>query len=228
MTLLSDTSSSLGKWLLTRRQRLPLWFFLLSILALLIARPFWIVPDSLWLNIPCLLVAFGGIVIRMLTVGYTPPGAQFQTQGMYAVCRHPLELGSFLIWSGILAYTGVLGWILCGLVLRGWLIEKILTTEETALCHKFGPAYYTYAISTSAILPLWKAWQTPQERFSWRRALRLFNRDLLGLLLAMLLISIFKGRVVSFGWTLDSFWIWTSAGTLILLFISQIVRKLAR
>ena len=171
MTLLSDTSSSLGKWLLTRRQRLPLWFFLLSILALLIARPFWIVPDSLWLNIPCLLVAFGGIVIRMLTVGYTPPGAQFQTQGMYAVCRHPLELGSFLIWSGILAYTGVLGWILCGLVLRGWLIEKILTTEETALCHKFGPAYYTYAISTSASRGMGGSCGNAHRSFSLQRLL---------------------------------------------------------
>ncbi len=228
MTLLSDSSTILGKWLLARRQRLPLWLFLLSILALLIARPFWITPDSLWLNIPCLLVAFGGMVIRMVTVGYTPPGAHFQTRGMYAVCRHPLELGSFLIWLSIFAYTGVLGWMLFGLVLRSWLIEKILTTEENALCRKFGADYYNYACSTSAILPLWKAWQTPEERFSWRRALRVFNRDLLGLILAMLLISVFKGRVVSFGWTLDSFWIWTSAGTAILLFISQIVRKLAR
>ena len=228
MTLLSDSSSTLGKWLLARRRRLPLWFFLLSILALLIARPFWIEPDSLWLNIPCLIVALGGIVIRMVTVGYTPPGAHFQTQGMYAVCRHPLELGSFLIWLSILAYTGVLGWMLCGLVLRSWLVEKILTTEENALCRKFGASYYNYAHSTSALLPCWKAWQTPAERFSWRRALRLFNRDLGSLILAMLLISVFKGRVVFFGWSLDSFWIWTSAGTAILLCLSQIIRKLAR
>ena len=131
MTLLSDSSTILGKWLLARRQRLPLWLFLLSILALLIARPFWITPDSLWLNIPCLLVAFGGMVIRMVTVGYTPPGAHFQTRGMYAVCRHPLELGSFLIWLSIFAYTGVLGWMLFGLVLRSWLIEKFSPPRKT-------------------------------------------------------------------------------------------------
>ncbi len=228
MTLLSDYSTAQGKWLLARRRQWPLWFFLLSILALIIARPFWIVPDSLWLNIPCLLVSLGGIVIRTITVGYTPPGTHLQTRGMYAVCRHPLELGSFLIWLGILAYTGVLGWMLFGLLGRSWMVEKMLITEETALCRKFGATYKEYAATTSAVLPQWKAWETPDEHFSWRRALRLFNRDLLGLILAMLLISVFKSRVVSFGWDLDPFWFWTSIGTLLLLGISQIVRKIVR
>lgn len=228
MTLLSDSSTTLGKWLLARRRRLPLWFFGLSILALIIARPFWIVPDSLWLNIPCLAVALGGIIIRMITVGYTPPGARFQTQGMYAVCRHPLELGSLLIWSSILAYTGVFGWMLCALLLRGWMVEKILKTEETALLRKFGTAYLDYAENTNTLLPRWKAWTKPEERFSWRRALRVSNRDLMGLILAMMILSVFKDRVVSFGWTLDAFWIWTTIGTLLILFISQIVRKIVR
>lgn len=228
MTLLSDQSTALGKWLLARRNRLPVWFFCLSALALLVARPFWIVPDSLWLNIPCLAVSLGGILIRMLTVGYTPPGARLQTRGMYAVCRHPLELGSLLIWLGILAYTGVLGWMLSGLLLWGWIIEKVLLAEEKSLRRKFGHAYAEYAADTNALLPRWKRWQRPAERFSLRRALRIGNRDLMGLILSMLLISVLKDRVVSFGWSLDPFWFWTTAGTVILLIICQVIRKIVR
>ena len=226
MTLLSESSTSWGKWLMARRRQLPLWFFLLSLLALIVARPFWIVPDSLWLNIPCLAVSLGGIIIRMLAVGYTPPGARFQSQGMYALCRHPLELGSFLIWLGILAYTGVLGWMLCALLLRGWMVEKILEIEENTLQRKFGSAYTTYAENPNILLPRWKEWTKPEERFSWRRALRLSNRDLMGLILAMMIISVFKDRVVSFGWSLDPFWVWTTIGTAVILIISQIVRKI--
>lgn len=228
MTLLSNRSNALGEWLLARRNRLPLWFFLLTLSALLIARPFWIVPDSLWLNIPCLVVVLGGILVRMLTLGYSPPGSRLQTRGFYALCRHPLEWGSLLIGLGILAYAGVLGWMLTGGVLWGWTIEKVLLAEEKRLRRKFGPAYAEYAASTNALLPVWQNWQPTDTPFSWRRALRIGKRDLLGVMMAMSLISVLKVRVVSFGWSIDPFWLITMAVTVALWLLTWVLQKVMR
>src|SRR5438552_17449325 len=59
----------------------------------------------------CLTITLFGFGIRIMTVGFVPPGTsgrnteqqiaeKLNTSGMYSVVRHPLYLGNYLMWVG--------------------------------------------------------------------------------------------------------------------------------
>ncbi len=219
---LSEMNAALGGRLCARRGRLPLVWTLLSVLALLFSTPFRITPDSLWLDVPCLLALSAGIVLRALTAGYACPGGGLRTREMYSLCRHPAELGGGLIWLGVFSYTGLAGWTLCALLLYGWSLEKILLAEEAALGERFGAAYGDYAAGSNALLPRWRAWLPSENRFSLSRALARALRDWSGCLPVLLLLSLLKNRMISFGWSVDLFWLLGGVGLLALLFLVRL------
>ena len=103
-----------GNWLFRWRSYLPLLLVGLFLVALTNFRyPIGSYElDRNW-KIICLLISFSGLALRMYVVGCVPRGTSgrnvteqraevLNTTGIYSLVRHPLYLGNFLIWFGII------------------------------------------------------------------------------------------------------------------------------
>ena len=112
MALKEELENS-GNWLFRWRSYLPL---LMMVIALIDMRHFTYLDNdydrNLYWEVCCLMVSFGGLIIRAAVVGYVQEGtsgrntigqeaASLNTNGMYSIVRHPLYLGNFFIWLGI-------------------------------------------------------------------------------------------------------------------------------
>jgi protein-S-isoprenylcysteine O-methyltransferase Ste14 len=138
---------------------------------------------DLFIEILSLAVALSGVGLRCLTIGYARSGtsgrntkrqraAVLNMTGMYSMVRHPLYLGNFLIFFGILLFVQVWWFVLIGF-LSFWLYyERIMLREEGFLRSKFEKDYLSWANETPAFLPRLSSWRWPREQFSWKTVLR--------------------------------------------------------
>jgi len=146
---------------------------------------------DLFIEIFSLAVSLSGVGIRCLTIGYARSGTSgrntkrqrapvLNMTGMYSIVRHPLYLGNFLIFFGVLLFVQVWWFVLIGF-LSFWLYyERIMLREEGFLRSKFDKEYLDWANETPAFLPRLSQWRWPRERFSWKAILR---REYTGFLL---------------------------------------------
>ena len=102
-------------------------------------------------------VAFAGIVIRVMAVALAPDGTSsrdthrlrataLNTTGIYSVVRHPLYLGSGLMWIGTAMSLRV--WWLALIVGLAYLLylERLLLLEEAFLHDTFGTRFSRWAL----------------------------------------------------------------------------------
>ena len=207
-----------GVWLFQRRSYLPL---LLGILFLAALRNFKY-PfhshrlDELW-EIICLGISLVGLGVRVLAIGYAaegtsgrgteaPSASTLNTTGMYSVLRHPLYLGNFLIWLGIVLSVRV--WWFTGVsVLIYWLYyERIMFAEEEFLRRKFEAGYLAWADKTPAFLPRFKNWQKPNRPFSWKKVLRKEYSGLFAVIAVFSVLEVLEDWVVEKRLGIDRPW----------------------
>lgn len=101
-----------GVWLFRYRSVLPLVILFAGILVhtytVLNPQHFFIEGThyEMYYTVLCLMVSMAGLVVRVMTVGYTPANTSgrnvtaqiadvLNTKGMYSMVRHPLYLGNF-------------------------------------------------------------------------------------------------------------------------------------
>lgn len=101
----------------------------------------------------CGLIAFGSD-IRAIAIGTSNKNTSgrntkqqvaeaLNTKGIYSTMRHPLYVGNYFMWIGIVAYTGNI-WFVVLVSLAFWLYyERIMFAEERFLERKFGEDYVT-------------------------------------------------------------------------------------
>lgn len=183
-----DKLEKQGNWLFRNRSYFPLLIFPVLFIALqeaeVVERIAGKLADDIWDGF-CLIIALGGLAIRSLTVGYVSAGTSgrntkeqiahvLNTKGMYSIVRHPLYLGNFLIFVGIMLSVQV-WWLALISILAFWLYyERIFLAEEAFLLDKFGDAYVEWAKKTPLLIPRIKNWQQPDLEFSFRHVL---NRE---------------------------------------------------
>jgi len=128
-------------------------------------------------EILAVLLSFLGLVIRSIAVGTTPRGTSgrntkkqmaesLNDRGIYSVVRHPLYLGNYFMWIGIVLYT--FNWYLVVIVsLLFWLYyERIMFAEENFLRKKFGDPFIRWSNHTPAFLPSLSKYQKGRIPFS--------------------------------------------------------------
>lgn len=183
MTLKEEFETT-GNWLFRWRSYLPVVFFAIALFSSQHFRPFPSdVTQDLW-GLLCLSVSYAGLLVRILTVGFTPDRTSgrntrhgqvansLNTTGIYSLTRHPLYLGNFLMWFGISLYPR-LWWLSVLCVLMFWVYyERIMFAEETYLRDKFGETYTRWAERTSAFIPSSKNYVKPNVKFSLKKVLR--------------------------------------------------------
>jgi protein-S-isoprenylcysteine O-methyltransferase Ste14 len=143
------------------RVRLP-WLLLIGLLVLVHPRWSW-----WWWSLPIFLL---GQSLRVWAAGYIHKDRQLATGGPYALCRHPLYLGTFLSCIG-----------LCGLV-GSWLVMLIfaliftavyiptIRQEEAFLATVYGDDFQAYTKQVPAFFPrLWRrpAYASQGWQWSW-------------------------------------------------------------
>ena len=226
---LREQFESSGGWLFRWRGYMPL-----AIIALIVfvMRDFHYLGNSPHLNslweIGCVAVSFLGLGIRAYTIGHTPKNTSgrnareqraesLNTSGIYSIVRHPLYLGGFFIYLGIVLFAHV-WWLAVICVLAFWLYyERIMFAEEFYLRGKFGSAFEQWAERTPAFVPAPRLWQPPNLPFSLKNVLRREYNNFFSAVLILFVLDglgryFAEGRVrLDLAWTIFlgvSFAIW--------------------
>ncbi|MFZ3072076.1 MAG: isoprenylcysteine carboxylmethyltransferase family protein [Thermodesulfobacteriota bacterium] len=113
-------------------------------------------PDITAVATVGLILILAGIGIRIWARGHFVKGLLFQT-GPYAIVRHPLYVGSFLMLIGFLLILNM--WVLWVVLLPFYVVFYVLTviSEESGLKRKIGEEWEEYRRSVPALIPMpWK------------------------------------------------------------------------
>lgn len=216
---LREEFERVGNWLFRWRSYLPLLMIGLFLLAL---ESFGYshqdaAEDRGW-EIFYLTISFLGLGIRMYTVGCAPRGSSgrnvkgqracvLNTTGMYSISRHPLYLGNFLIWVGIVSSVGS-WWFVAIMVLIFWLYyEKIMFAEEEFLRREYGDRFLKWAEETPAFLPMkLRKWRPPDLPFKLKNALRREYSGFFAIIAVFFALELIEDRIAEGKFTLDLMW----------------------
>lgn len=202
---LRDQFESSGQWLFRWRGYLPLLIIALILLDLRGHRP--LAGDArleLAWQVACLLIAFFGQAIRAFTIGHAPKNTSgrnateqradsLNTTGVYSLVRHPLYVGNFFIYLGVVAFTHSPALVVVSVLLYVLHYERIMFAEEAYLRGKFGDAFEQWAARTPAVVPAFSHWQRAQLPFSLSNVLRREYNNFFGIVFALFLIKSVDG-----------------------------------
>ncbi|MCD4682252.1 MAG: isoprenylcysteine carboxylmethyltransferase family protein [Bacteroidales bacterium] len=130
-----------------------------------------------------ILLSIIGFYIRAVSIGTTPKGTSgrntksqvaesLNRTGIYSMVRHPLYLGNYLMWIGIVSFTFNFYFVII-VSLAFWLYyERIMFAEERFLERKFGDDYLEWSKSVPAFIPGFKNYIKSEVPFSIISVLR--------------------------------------------------------
>jgi len=226
-----------GNWLFRYRTYLPLVLYIFASLVLYFDRTPAFSHQNSWAIGLCLAVSFLGLVIRSVAIGYVPRFTSgrntkkqvaevLNTEGIYSTVRHPLYLGNFFMWMGIVLYIGN-WWFSLAIALVFWIYyERIMFAEEFFLRNKFGQTYLHWADRTPAFIPRFSQWSKPGLEFSFRNVLKREENGFFAAILSFAYVDLFRNLILFNQLKLSFFWLVTAiAGFLIFITIRTIRKK---
>lgn len=240
MALIEEFDKS-GNWLFRRRSFLPLVLYVMAAAVIILGGDSDIDHFSLDGALICLGISLIGQLIRVLTIGFTPKGTsgrntkegqvadQLNTKGIYATVRHPLYLGNFFMWLGIIIYVG--NWwfsLVCALFF--WLYyERIMFAEEFFLRKKFGQKYIDWAEGVPAFWPNLAQWKSTGVGFSLRNVLKREYNGFFAIFLSFALLDILKNYVhdgfISWKLLISPFWLYSLIGAFLIFITLRTLKK---
>ena len=182
MPLVEDLEKR-GAWLFRWRSFLPLVIvpFALAVAHFDDNSPEF--TDVKWISI-CASISLLGQIIRALTIGYVPKGTSgrntsegqvaitLNTKGMYSLVRHPLYLGNYFMWLGIMLYTGSYEFAVI-ITVAFWIYYTLIAmTEERYLIGQFKDEYFSWAEGVPAFVPRKLKWTHPGVFFSMKNVIK--------------------------------------------------------
>ena len=209
MSLTTSLESS-GNKLFKYRGQIPVIVFVLAAPVLYFNNiynyPCSLSPDSIFitpLTIIAIIIALLGLLIRAYTIGTTPKGTSgrntseqvafsLNKTGIYSVLRHPLYLGNYLIWLGILIFTFNV-WFVIFISLLFWLFyERIMFAEECFLERKFGNDFVDWTMKIPAFIPSFTNYVKTDICFSFKTFLRREYSGVLAIAFAFVYIDLLR------------------------------------
>lgn len=204
---LTEQMNRQGNWLFKHRGILPLIIFIVGVFLYIKneSNPQnWILEGrrfEIYYELLCLIISLFGFLIRVYTVGYSPPNTSgrntenqvadvLSTKGIYSIVRNPLYVGNFFMWLGIAMLTGNFWFIVAFTLFYFLYYERIIFTEEQYLKNKFGDTYDQWAKTTPVIIPKFSAFKKVNYGFNWKKVLRQEKNGLAALLIIFSLFDI--------------------------------------
>jgi protein-S-isoprenylcysteine O-methyltransferase Ste14 len=242
MAMIEELERS-GNWLFRGRSYFPLALY--ALMAVVIGMkwdPLFREFDTV-IALCCIAVSMLGLVIRALTIGYTPRGTSgrntkagqvaevLNTKGMYSLVRHPLYLGNFFMWLGIMIYVGNL-WFTVVCCLLYWLYyERIMFAEEGYLRVKFGQSYLDWSVDVPSFWPRNLKWKSPDVDFSVRNVLKREYNGFFAVFLSLAMVSAGKTYIhITTDWEalLNPFWQKALIGSFAVFFTLRSLKRYSR
>ena len=218
--LLIKKFEAVGNFLFRWRSYLPLVLVVLFCLAL----PDYRYPlgshrlDMIW-EIFCLMISLAGLLMRIITVGYTPKRTSgrntkagqvadyLNVKGMYSTVRNPLYLGNYLMGLGISLFLRVWWVALIYALLFMIYYERIIIAEEAFLTKKFKQPYLDWVSKTPAFFPKFSQWQTPELPFSFKKAIRKEYHGFFALIISMFVLEVVSDYYLHRHFKFDFMWL---------------------
>jgi protein-S-isoprenylcysteine O-methyltransferase Ste14 len=242
MAMIEELERS-GNWLFRGRSYFPLALY--ALMAVVIGMkwdPLFREFDTV-IALCCIALSMLGLVIRALTIGYTPRGTSgrntkagqvaevLNTKGMYSLVRHPLYLGNFFMWLGIMIYVGNL-WFTVVCCLLYWLYyERIMFAEEGYLRVKFGQSYLDWSVDVPSFWPRNLKWKSPDVDFSVRNVLKREYNGFFAVFLSLAMVSAGKTYIhITTDWEalLNPFWQKALIGSFAVFFTLRSLKRYSR
>jgi protein-S-isoprenylcysteine O-methyltransferase Ste14 len=186
MALINSFERS-GNMLFRHRGQIPVLLFLMAVPVIYLSKGFVsAMSDEILLALTVISISLSvlGFIIRAISIATTPRGTSgrntkegqvaesLNTTGIYSVVRHPLYLGNYLMWIGIVLYTFNF-WFVIVISLLYWLYyERIMFAEERFLERKFGESYMSWANKTASFFPVFRNYASNIVPFSMKSILR--------------------------------------------------------
>lgn len=226
-----------GNWLFKRRSWIPALLFIPAVLVIWFDKQEWLSFQNIWWSVGCLMVSALGLLIRAWTIGHTPKGTsgrntkegqvaeKLNTTGVYSIVRHPLYLGNFLMWFGVVLYTGHTLLLIFAIGFFWIYYERIMFAEEAFIRKKFGEEFKGWASRTPAFAPAFSKFQKPELAFSIKNVLK---REYTGFALMMIsfsLINFLKHWSYEGSPYLDHLWQILLPLALVIYFVLRSVKK---
>ncbi|HSI89908.1 MAG TPA: isoprenylcysteine carboxylmethyltransferase family protein, partial [Adhaeribacter sp.] len=215
---LKEEFEATGNWLFRRRSWLPLILYIFALVVMLfypeITHPR--ISNQNW-GLFCLGLSLFGLLIRAITVGYTPRGTSgrntekqvaetLNRTGIYSVVRHPLYLGNLLMWLGLFLYIGP-WWFVAICSLAYWLYyERIMYAEEAFLRKTYGAEYENWASRTPAFLPRLTGWISTTTTFSFKNVMKREYNGFFALLFSFAALNAISYFIAERRFEMDPHW----------------------
>ncbi|SRR5574344_1492176 len=177
-----------GNFLFRHRGIVPVFVFLVCSPILLFTQSIDCYNDinscfKITTAILSVLISISGIVVRAYTIGTTPHGTsgrntdkqlakQLNTKGIYSIVRHPLYLGNYLIWLGLLVFIMDLPFLLIVSLIYWLYYERIMFAEERFLEREFGDTYLEWSQKVPAFIPRFSQFEKGSIPFHIKSVLR--------------------------------------------------------
>jgi len=153
--------------------------------------------------ISCALVSVLGQVVRAIAIGTSNKNTSgrntkeqvaeaLNTKGIYSTVRHPLYLGNYFMWIGIVMFTYNI-WFIIAVSLLFWIYyERIMFAEERFLERKFGESYVNWSMQVPAFFPSFKRYEPSSISFSLKTILRREYAGITATILGFVFVSVLR------------------------------------
>ena len=236
MALIHSLEKS-GNILFKFRGQIPVILFILAIPVVFFTDYGWMDLNE---NYYCILLIVAaltsvlGQVIRAIAIGTSNKNTSgrntkeqvaeaLNTKGIYSTMRHPLYVGNYFMWIGIVIFTANI-WFIVIVSLAFWLYyERIMFAEERFLERKFGEEYLTWSLKVPAFWPSFKNYIKSPISFSMKTILRREYSGVTATMIGFLFVDILRNYIIEDGFIIHNYYIIVLA---IALFISLFLRTL--
>lgn len=177
-----------GDFLFKNRSFIPILLLIAAVIIYIFTDKFNIEETNNFIivnyKIFSLATSLIGLLIRVKVVGHTPPKTsgrntnvgqvanELNTTGLYSLVRHPLYVGNYFMWLGILMLTLNLYFIVISTLLYFIYYERIMYAEEQFIIAKFNDRYTKYSELTPAFFFNFKHYKKPLYKFDLKKVIK--------------------------------------------------------
>ncbi len=216
---------------------MPLIMYVLALLVLIFDPNNNVVdPSNACLGWVFVGVSFLGLLIRFWVIGYVPKSTsgrnthkqvadEVNSKGIYSLVRHPLYLGNFFMWLGIILYVGNIWFTIVSCLLYWIYYERIMYAEEMFMRNKFGKGYTNWADTVPAFFPKFSGYVSAGVGFSWKNVLKREYSGFLAIFVSFLLLNFLKHYFTKGEAYADEVWIYAFLGALVVTLILRTLKK---
>jgi protein-S-isoprenylcysteine O-methyltransferase Ste14 len=229
-----------GNLLFKYRSYIPLLLYVIVIPVLYFDGNDFFGLENLWWALTCFLVSFAGQIVRGLTIGFTPQNTsgrntsagqvaeQLNTKGMYSVVRHPLYLGNFLMWLGLIMFVGSLEFLIFAVFFFWIYYERIMFAEEQFISNKFGEQFANWSAVTPAFFPKIKGYIKADVPFSLKNVLKREYHGFYAVVISFTVVHIMKQLFINEQFVFSVPWVvFFLMGTIFYIVVRVIVKTTA-